>query len=97
MRIPGGGLSRTGVDGARVVRRGIPNEPMGSAGASGAARCCEGVAPPTRSGVCKTLTQSLTREHFGRQAPTLSKEKTRRFQRVSLIAGAGFEPATFGL
>jgi hypothetical protein len=25
------------------------------------------------------------------------KEKTRRFQRVLSVAGAGFEPATFGL
>jgi hypothetical protein len=38
----------------------------------------------TRSDVCKTLTQSLTRKRFGHQAAILSKERTRRFQRVSL-------------
>ncbi len=31
-----------------------------------------------------------------RHAPGETKE-TRRFQRVSRVAGAGFEPATFGL
>ena len=52
--------------------------------------------PATRSDVCKTLTQGLTQEHFGRRVAILGKEKPRRFQRVSLIAGAGLtrKPAT---
>jgi hypothetical protein len=50
-----------------------------------------------RRDVCKTLTQRLTRERQATETEVLSKEKTRRFQQVYPIAGAGFEPATFGL
>jgi hypothetical protein len=89
--------ARTGVDDARVLSAGSSTSQLRLLPGPASGQMLQRRCAAMRSDVCKTLTQSLTREHFGHQAPTLSKEKTRRFQRVYPIAGAGFEPATFGL
>jgi hypothetical protein len=45
----------------------------------------------------RTLTQGLTQSLSVDQSSASEQRKTRRFQRVSPIAGTGFEPVTFGL